>query len=94
MHPPHPSQINLLPPTEQELRFNRLRNEMKAAGLPAVLVSDLANIYYLTGRVFAGYIYVAAEGIPMYFVRRPVGLAGDGLVHRQRKNDCSRRPPD
>lgn len=81
MHPPHPSQINLLPPTEQELRFNRLRNEMKAAGLPAVLVSDLANIYYLTGRVFAGYIYVAAEGIPMYFVRRPVGLAGDGLVH-------------
>ena len=81
MHHPHPSQVNLLPADEQALRFKRLHDEMRASGIPAVLVSDLANIYYLTGRVFAGYIYVATEGMPIYFVRRPVGLAGDGLVY-------------
>ncbi len=37
-------------------------------------------IYYLTGRVFDGYIYIPAEGAPLYFVRRPVDLGGDGVV--------------
>lgn len=81
MNPHHTAPLNLLPEEEQHLRFDRLRSEMNAHDIPAVLVSDLANIYYLTGRVFAGYIYVGAQGMPIYFIRRPVGLAGDGVVY-------------
>jgi len=54
---------------------------MADASLPAILVTDLANIFYLTGRVYNGYIYIPAEGKPVYFVRRPVELEGDGVVY-------------
>ncbi len=81
MNTHHTAPLNLLPQEEQQLRLDRLRSEMTAHDIPAVLISDLANLYYLTGRVFAGYIYVATEGMPVYFVRRPVGLGGDGVVY-------------
>lgn len=73
--------LNLLPADELEMRLSRVRAEMSASGLPAILISDLANIYYLTGRVFTGYIYIPAEGMPLYFIRRPVELTGDGVVY-------------
>lgn len=75
--------LNLLPPDEQQLRFGRLRAALDGAGIPAALISDLADIYYLTGRIFAGYIYVSAEpeSMPLYFVRRPSGLVGDGVTY-------------
>lgn len=64
----------LLPPDESDLRLQKLRQTMQAAGADALLVSDNANIYYLTGRVFTGYIYIPLSGTVQYFVRRPVGL--------------------
>ena len=73
--------INLLPVEEQQLRLGHLRAAMATARVDAILVSDIANIYYLTGRVFSGYVYVTAEEMPVvYFVKRPSGLEGDGVV--------------
>lgn len=68
---------------EQTLRLNRTRGIMAEKGMDAMLISDYANIYYLTGRVFAGYIYISANAssLPLYFVRRPVTLQGDGTIH-------------
>lgn len=77
----HRQPLNLLPESEQQLRLGRLRRLMADASLPAILVTDLANIFYLTGRVYNGYIYIPAEGNPVYFVRRPVELEGDGVVY-------------
>ena len=77
----HRQPLNLLPEAEQQLRLDRMRRLMADASLPAILVTDLANIYYLTGRVYTGYIYLPAEGKPIYFVRRPVELEGDGVVY-------------
>lgn len=54
---------------------------MADSGADAMLVTDNANIYYLTGRVFTGYIYLPAQGEVIFFVRRPVGLTGDGVVY-------------
>ena len=74
--------INLLPVEEQQLRLGHLRAAMATARVDAILVSDIANIYYLTGRVFSGYVYVTAEEMPVvYFVKRPSGLEGDGVVY-------------
>lgn len=72
--------LNLLDPQEAQLRFGNLRRQMEAEKTDAVIITDNADIYYLTGRVFDGYIYVTPEGIPIYFVRRPVDLEGDGVV--------------
>ena len=74
-------QLVVLAPKENALRLSRLRKALAESGTDAVLISDNANIYYLTGRVFAGYIYVPATGPEIYFVRRPVGLESDGMVY-------------
>ncbi len=71
----------LLSPEESAVRLSRLRSSLADAGIDAALISDNANIYYLTGRVFAGYVYVPAVGPEIYFVRRPIGLEGDGVVY-------------
>lgn len=69
----------LLEQDEFQRRLSKVRAVMN--GVEAILVSDNANIYYLTGRVFAGYIYIPAESKPLFFVRRPVGLEGDGVIY-------------
>lgn len=66
---------------EYELRLSRMREAMSSAGIDAMLLSDNADLYYITGRVFAGYIYLPSQGMPVYFVRRPVEMQGDGIVY-------------
>lgn len=68
------------PVQEIKLRTDRIRKLMEKASVDAILISTNANIYYTTGRVFDGYVYIPAEGGPLYFVRKPVGLEGEGVV--------------
>ena len=71
-------QINLLGMEEQNLRAGRLLKAMEDAGISTAIVRDNANLFYLTGRVFRGYIYLdSAVGHPLYFVRRPTTLRSD-----------------
>ena len=78
--PANHSDIVLLQGGEQKLRLRRLCDIMGESGIEAILVHDKANIYYLTGRVFAGYILVSRKlDSPLYFVRRPNHLEGPGL---------------
>ena len=74
-------QIVLWPHDEFELRLSKIRSEMEATSTEALLLTDNANIYYLTGRVFAGYAYIPLKGMPIFFVKRPVELEGDGIVY-------------
>ncbi len=82
-------QIILWPRDEYETRLARIRREMEASSTDAILLSDNANIYYLTGRVFAGYAYVPLKGMPVYFVRRPVELEGDGIVYIRKPEEIT-----
>lgn len=81
-------QINMLGDDEQQKRLGRVREGMRAAGIGAALIRSNANIYYLTGRVFRGFIYIMSDAeAPVYFVRQPSGLhhrTGE-LVHHIRK---------
>lgn len=80
--------INLLGETEQALRTGRLRSLMEKAGIVCALIRDNANIYWLTGRVFRGYIYIDTRlEAPLYFVRQPNHLRDvrEGAVHFIRK---------
>lgn len=80
MNNPDLSKLQLLPDDELNLRLARLRDLMSAAGLDAILISSNANIYYLTGRVFCGYIFITAEGRILYGVRRPTVLKDDNAM--------------
>lgn len=84
-------QLLILSADEFQSRLSRLRTIMSKAGVDAMVVSDNANIYYLTGRVFAGYIFVSVNDDTKFFVRRPVGLIGDGVEYIRKPEDMAQR---
>lgn len=75
------TQLLLLPEHEFQLRVEKIRELMKPQSVDALLISDNANIYYLTGRVYTGLIYLPMTGPVLFFVRRPVDLKGDNVVY-------------
>ena len=72
-------QLVLLPADEAQRRITKIQKAI-AGVCDAVLLTDNADLYYLTGRVYAGWAYVPAEGDPTWFVRRPVEMEGRGVV--------------
>ncbi|MBU5613411.1 M24 family metallopeptidase [Geomonas azotofigens] len=62
--------MRLTPKNELEYRYRKLQVEMAAAGMDAVLMVQNADLFYFTGTVQAGVLYVPASGRPLYLVRR------------------------
>ncbi len=54
-----------------KLRVARLQEMMKNAGMDAILVNSNTNLYYTSGMMFRGYVYVPAEGDAILLVIRP-----------------------
>lgn len=69
---------------ELKRRWTALQHEMARVGADSCLAADNVNLFYLSDRVYSGYCYLPVEGEPLFFVRRPVGLKGNG-VHYIRK---------
>lgn len=58
--------------SEFDLRIAKVREAMKAAGADAMLAAWTSNLFYLTGAVFRGYVYVPADADPVIFMIPPV----------------------
>ena len=63
------------------IRLERIGAALASNGYDAILITSNANLYYTAGRVFSGYTYICADGSVTYFVKRPVGLAGDNVQY-------------
>jgi Xaa-Pro dipeptidase len=59
-----------VPGAELEMRRRNLQRRMIAAGLDAAVVMQNADLYYFTGTLQSGLLYIPAEGEPLYLVRR------------------------
>lgn len=70
-------------------RLSSIRSHMLESSTEAIILADNANLYYITGRVFAGYAYIPVKGEPIYFVRRPVELTGDGVVYIRKPEEIT-----
>lgn len=79
----------LLSADEQQLRLSHLTSLMKQAKADAMLITDNANLYYLTGRVYAGLMFITADGRVTYFVRRPIELTGDNVIYIRKPEQMS-----
>lgn len=77
----------LLAADEAQLRRQKVQRFLDEDGVDGMLLSDNANLLYLSGRVYAGFAYVPRKGEPLWLVRRPVGLAGDGVEYIHRPED-------
>ena len=62
--------MRLTPKNELEYRYRKLQAEMAAAGLDAVIMVQNADLFYFTGTIQAGNLYLPAAGEPIYLVRR------------------------
>lgn len=75
------------------LRNQRIADRLKSQGIDAILVSENANLYYTSGRVFCGFTYITADGSVTYFVRRPVGLSGDNVRYIRKPEQIAEMLP-
>lgn len=83
------SRLILWSDDEYSLRLDHIRHQMQESSVEAILLADNANIYYLTGRVYAGYAYIPLKGLPIFFIRRPVELEGDGIVYIRKPEEIT-----
>ena len=62
--------MRLTPKNELEYRYRKLQVEMADEGLDAVIMLQNADLFYFTGTVQAGSLFVPVSGEPLYLVRR------------------------
>lgn len=79
----------LLNEDEVMLRVGRLTAAMRLQKIDMALIQDNAMKYYLTGRVFAGWIMVRCDGEMRWFVRRPNHVVGDKLFHVRKPEEIT-----
>lgn len=63
------------PRNEAASRRERLQQSMRKEGLDGCLISQNVGIYYLTGSMQTGYLFVPREGEAVYYVKRSVARA-------------------
>lgn len=83
------NKLQLLTAQESKLRSEKLARLMAEENVDALIVNDNANLFYLTGRVFCGYIFVTSDGSMHYFVRRPVHLEGPSVTFIRKPEDMA-----
>ena len=57
------------------LRRERLQSAMQQENMEACILTTSVNIFYLSGEIYTGYLYLPCEGEPIHFVKRPVDLS-------------------
>lgn len=67
--------MRLTPATELEYRCKQLQNLMIDHGLDAILMMQNADLFYFTGTVQSGCLYLPVSGQPLYLVRRDAARA-------------------
>jgi len=67
--------MRLTPATELEYRCKKLQDLMAVEGLDSVIIVQNADLFYFTGSVQSGSLYVPAQGQPLYLVRKDAGRA-------------------
>lgn len=82
-------QLLQIPPHEALLRINRIQSLMKDQDIDAILISDNANKFYTSGRVYNGFAYISQCGEAIHFVRRPVDLGGNNIEYIHKPENIS-----
>ncbi len=67
--------MRITPASELESRYEKLQSRMQREGLDAVLILQNADLFYFTGTIQQGVLYVPAAGQPIYMVRKEHGRA-------------------
>lgn len=64
---------------ELDIRKNKIIAALKSVGAEACLLTTSVNVYYATGRIIIGYVYIDIEGNVLSLVRRPNNVVGENV---------------
>ncbi|MEI6305873.1 MAG: Xaa-Pro peptidase family protein [Deltaproteobacteria bacterium] len=67
--------MRITPKTELEFRCRRLQEIMAEEGLDSIIIVQSSDLFYFTGSVQSGNLYLPAQGEPLYMVRKDAGRA-------------------
>lgn len=67
--------MRITPASELQARIAALQTEMGAAAVDGILMLQNADLFYFTGSIQQGVLYVPAQGEPLYLVRKDHGRA-------------------
>jgi len=67
--------MRITPAQELRSRCARLQDLMQNEGFDAIIMVQNADLFYFTGTIQQGILYVPATGDPLYFVRKDFGRA-------------------
>ena len=76
---------------ELHRRWDNLRSALAEQGGDALLVTTNVNLFYVSGRVFSGMAYLTPRSEPLFFVRRPTGLSGEGVIYIRKPEEIPER---
>ncbi len=62
--------MRITPASELENRYRKLQKYMTEEDLDAVIILQNADLFYFTGTIQSGNLYVPREGEPLYMVRK------------------------
>lgn len=63
-----------------KIRLGKVQQGIQQKGFDACIVTTAVNVFYISGKVYNGYCYIPAEGIPIHFVKRPDDIAIDNTI--------------
>ncbi|PNE24342.1 peptidase M24 [Tannerella sp. oral taxon 808] len=69
------------------VRRRRVQQALSDAGADGAMLTSDVSLFYLTGRVFNGWLYLPTEGAPISFVRRPVDCDVPDAIRVHRADD-------
>lgn len=67
--------MRITPAIELEHRCSRMQQMMAVEGLDAAIIMQSADLYYFTGTIQTGCLYIPVKGQPLYLVRRDASRA-------------------
>ncbi|MDR2496911.1 MAG: Xaa-Pro peptidase family protein [Tannerellaceae bacterium] len=76
------------------IKWERIRRAMQREKADACLLATGVNLYYLTGRIFSGWLYLPVEADPICFVKRPAGMEGERVRYVRKPEQIADLLPD
>ena len=67
--------MRITPTSELTCRYRALQRQMAATGLDAAVIVQNTDLFYFTGSIQQGALYVPLDGEPVYLVRKDYGRA-------------------
>ena len=74
-HVSHPMTYDLVPPEEIYARISRLQRKIADAGMDGAVIPDGISMYYFSGTIQNGFLFVPNEGEPVFFIWRSLERA-------------------